>query len=898
MTGPVPQVGVKLVAQDEGVAQAIRELVTQLRGLNREAAQSEQAARRSARGFDAMARSIADIGTVIGAAKLTGFVKDVVNAGDQIEKLAQKTGASAETLSALAVAGATSEVSLDTLERVLRSLSLSLTGLRGGSSEAVQAFRAIGLSAKDLDGLSTDQAIRRIFDALSQLPAGTAKAAAAMKIFGKSGADIIPLLDQLGKDGIGGATAKAKEFGLLLDAETTRSAAEFNDSLTNLKLAGAGVAAEFAKGVIPTLTTLATETSHVIASLPPGVKALVGNLVAMETAVIGLVAALRLLKALQLATLLSNPFALAAVGIAAAAAALVTFADSAGRAKREYEGFLGTLTTDAAISTERTRLQLAIQNKQAELDASNSTFHRLALLKQIQQLKGQLQQLDERAKTLNANGGGDNAPDDALLKAQLQARQSAARDELQLAEAKNKAEQQLNQEQYDKALESLDLYYKRRLGLTRESVEAEIKALQLQRAALVATPATTPAEGVQRQSQIEGIDRQIEQKRTEGETQERQIIEDRRNAEKALATERLGYEQKVQEAKGQTLAVALAAIDREAVEFRKSLAHEGVSGSAQDAAVTSFTSALRAKAQFDDVQRQVTQVFAEIERERTRIAAEVQIGVVTELQGQQQIAAVESGRLPVLQSLVDQGTALARSLGNPELLATTQDWNTQLVTLAASANLAAQEAARFKSSLQDAVQSDLSTFLGQTITDVDSLGDAFLSLAESVVDSIRRIVSELIAAKVVGGLSQVLGLGVSIATAGGSGGSGGSGAAHDFAETISFAEGGYTGPGGKYEAAGIVHAGEFVVNASQTSAHRGLLEAINAGGFTFTAMRSYAEGGFVAGLAGETMVAGRVDGRIEVAAAPGTTARVVDGDILRVVRDNPRAMKQALGIRD
>lgn len=44
---------------------------------------------------------------------------------------------------------------------------------------------------------------------------------------------------------------------------------------------------------------------------------------------------------------------------------------------------------------------------------------------------------------------------------------------------------------------------------------------------------------------------------------------------------------------------------------------------------------------------------------------------------------------------------------------------------------------------------------------------------------------------------------------------------------ISFAEGGYTGDGGKYQEAGIVHKGEFVTTKENTAKHRGLLEAIH-----------------------------------------------------------------------
>lgn len=44
-----------------------------------------------------------------------------------------------------------------------------------------------------------------------------------------------------------------------------------------------------------------------------------------------------------------------------------------------------------------------------------------------------------------------------------------------------------------------------------------------------------------------------------------------------------------------------------------------------------------------------------------------------------------------------------------------------------------------------------------------------------------------------------------------------------------FAEGGYTGDGGKYQKAGVVHKGEFVMNAEKTRKFRPLLEAIHTG---------------------------------------------------------------------
>jgi hypothetical protein len=75
----------------------------------------------------------------------------------------------------------------------------------------------------------------------------------------------------------------------------------------------------------------------------------------------------------------------------------------------------------------------------------------------------------------------------------------------------------------------------------------------------------------------------------------------------------------------------------------------------------------------------------------------------------------------------------------------------------------------------------------------------------------------------------------------------------NYGEGPGFAEGGYTGPGGKYEPAGIVHRGEFVFDQATTSRNRGLFEAIHKG------MAGYANGGYVQATAAAPAMAPALD---------------------------------------
>ena len=76
----------------------------------------------------------------------------------------------------------------------------------------------------------------------------------------------------------------------------------------------------------------------------------------------------------------------------------------------------------------------------------------------------------------------------------------------------------------------------------------------------------------------------------------------------------------------------------------------------------------------------------------------------------------------------------------------------------------------------------------------------------------------------------------------------------DTGETFSlprggFASGGYTGPGGKYQPAGIVHAGEFVLRQEvvRQKGMRSLLDRLNMEGMNALGRKGYANGGMVEG---------------------------------------------------
>jgi hypothetical protein len=75
---------------------------------------------------------------------------------------------------------------------------VTISKAAGGGKEAVQALSSIGLSAADFQGLSSSEQFTLIANAINGITDPAQRAAAAVAIFGKSGADLLPAFRELG----------------------------------------------------------------------------------------------------------------------------------------------------------------------------------------------------------------------------------------------------------------------------------------------------------------------------------------------------------------------------------------------------------------------------------------------------------------------------------------------------------------------------------------------------------------------------------------------------------------------------------------------------------------------------------------------------------------------------
>jgi hypothetical protein len=201
-------------------------------------------------------KTIAAVGAAAGAA-VYGLSAATAKLGDDAVKTSKKIGMTTQDYSKLAYAAGLSNVSQETLSTSLRKLNLNIAGAVKGNKEAQLAFKRAGVSIYDTGGKlkSTNQILLEASDMFAKMPEGIYKADLAMALFGKSGSEMVPLMEQ-GSAEINKLRSEAEKLGIVFNDEEGMRATGFMDSMTTLKGALKGVGIVVGKHLHAPLTEL------------------------------------------------------------------------------------------------------------------------------------------------------------------------------------------------------------------------------------------------------------------------------------------------------------------------------------------------------------------------------------------------------------------------------------------------------------------------------------------------------------------------------------------------------------------------------------------------------------------------------------------------------------------
>lgn len=183
-------------------------------------------------GISSAGTKLVGLGTAI-LAPLGAAVAVFAKMGDELQKMAGRTGVAVEALSGLKFAAEQSGTSLQTVEKGILKMNQAVLQVSRGSKNFIETFDKLGLSLENLKGLSPDEQFKLIADRLRAIEDPGLRAALAMQIFGKAGAEMLPMIMQ-GSAGIDALIKKAEELGIVMSTEDANAAAKFTDTLHEL----------------------------------------------------------------------------------------------------------------------------------------------------------------------------------------------------------------------------------------------------------------------------------------------------------------------------------------------------------------------------------------------------------------------------------------------------------------------------------------------------------------------------------------------------------------------------------------------------------------------------------------------------------------------------------------
>lgn len=189
-------------------------------------------------------------GIGIAVTALTALTRSSMRSIDEIAKMARPLGIATDRFQAMAMVAQEAGVSQNSLANAVGRMQRVLVDATDGSASAARALDRLGVSVDQIRRLSPDEQFRTIAQSLNAIEDPTERAAAAMEVFGRSGREMINMLDDYG-GALDEAADFQRQFGIAVSDEQAAAIERANDSLGRLGMAFRGLGNQLAVAVTP-----------------------------------------------------------------------------------------------------------------------------------------------------------------------------------------------------------------------------------------------------------------------------------------------------------------------------------------------------------------------------------------------------------------------------------------------------------------------------------------------------------------------------------------------------------------------------------------------------------------------------------------------------------------------
>jgi hypothetical protein len=221
-------------------------------------------------------RKLLGLGATLGitGAALNMFFQGFADATGAIGDTAERTGISRERFQELSFAAKLSGSSAETLGGALQKMQINIGAATAGSKELTQMFKGLGINIKDASGKvkSSDVLFDTFVDRISKIKDPSLQAQAAVKIFGKSATELLPMIRD-GSKGLKEMSDEARRLGIVIADSAVREGEDFGDTLDTIHAALNGVGNTIGSALVPQLNMLGKQLIETIVKYRPQIEA-------------------------------------------------------------------------------------------------------------------------------------------------------------------------------------------------------------------------------------------------------------------------------------------------------------------------------------------------------------------------------------------------------------------------------------------------------------------------------------------------------------------------------------------------------------------------------------------------------------------------------------------------
>ena len=225
-----------------------------------------------AAGAKVAAAAVAAVATaaVAATAKLVDAAGETAEYGDNIDKMSQKLGMSAEAYQEWDFIMQHSGSDIDKMSTSMKKLA---EAVQDPSKDAAAAFEKLGINLEEAKNLSQEDLFAKTITALQGLEEGTERTALANDILGKSAMDLGALLNTSAED-TEAMRQQVHDLGGVMSDDAVKAAAAYQDSLQNMKTAVQGAGRSIVSDFMPSITQIMDGISLLVSGQDGSVEAL------------------------------------------------------------------------------------------------------------------------------------------------------------------------------------------------------------------------------------------------------------------------------------------------------------------------------------------------------------------------------------------------------------------------------------------------------------------------------------------------------------------------------------------------------------------------------------------------------------------------------------------------